>query len=111
MVVVAQRRDSTLFCASLADYSLPAPDSNPDSGETCLHRALTAFAVLASSDLFGFTTTYVIPTSFTAFAAAVPRAPLARRFPDYTGGPNPIRAAWYVVRRFSSRRDPLVPSL
>ncbi|KAF8929027.1 Guanine nucleotide-binding protein alpha-2 subunit [Dissophora ornata] len=81
---------SIIFCVALSEY-----DQNR------MAESLVLFESVINSRWFLRTSIILFMNKIDLFAAKLPKVPLERYFPDYTGGPDISKAAKYILWRFT----------
>ncbi|KZP26354.1 G-protein alpha subunit [Athelia psychrophila] len=88
---------SIIFCTALSDYDQVPPE---DQDTTRMVESLVLFDRIVNSPWFLRASIILILTEFEVFKAKLAKVPLEKYFPEYTGGPDPNKAAKYILWRF-----------
>ncbi|KZP26356.1 heterotrimeric G protein-like protein alpha subunit A [Athelia psychrophila] len=96
---------SLIFCTALTDYDQVLLE---DQNTTRMAKSLILFESIINSRWFLRTSVILFLTKLDAFKAKLAKIPLEKYFPEYTAGPDVIKAAKYILRRFTRlNRAPL----
>ena len=88
---------SVIFCTALSEYDQVLLE------ETCRTRMmdnLTLFESIINSRWFLRTSIMLFLTEIDVFKSKLPKVPLEKYFPEYTGGTDINKAAKYILWRF-----------
>ncbi|KAF7333942.1 Heterotrimeric G-protein alpha subunit [Mycena sanguinolenta] len=88
---------SIIFCTALTDYDQALLE---ERGENRMRESLYLFESIINSRWFLRTSIILFFTEVDVFEAKIRKIPLARYFPEYTGGSDVNKAAKYILWRF-----------
>lgn len=89
---------SIIFCVALSEYDQVLLE---ESGQNRMTESLVLFESIINSRWFFRTSIILFLNKIDIFRQKIPRSPLNKFFPDYTGGSDINKAAKYVLWRFS----------
>ncbi|KAG0206249.1 Guanine nucleotide-binding protein alpha-2 subunit [Mortierella sp. GBA30] len=89
---------SIIFCVALSEYDQVLLE---ESGQNRMAESLVLFESVINSRWFLRTSIILFMNKIDLFAAKLPKVPLEKYFPDYTGGPDINKAAKYILWRFT----------
>ncbi|KAG9320784.1 hypothetical protein KVV02_005058 [Mortierella alpina] len=89
---------SIIFCVGLSEYDQVLLE---ESGQNRMAESLVLFESVINSRWFLRTSIILFMNKIDLFAAKLPKVPLEKYFPDYTGGPDIGKAAKYILWRFT----------
>ncbi|KAG0228699.1 Guanine nucleotide-binding protein alpha-2 subunit [Actinomortierella wolfii] len=89
---------SIIFCVALSEYDQVLLE---ESGQNRMAESLVLFESVINSRWFLRTSIILFMNKIDLFAAKLPKVPLEKFFPDYTGGPDINKAAKYILWRFT----------
>ncbi|KAF7373077.1 Heterotrimeric G-protein alpha subunit [Mycena sanguinolenta] len=85
---------SIIFCTALTDYDQVLLE---ERGQNRMRQSLVLFESIINSRWLLRTSIILFFTEMDAFEAKIRKIPLARYFPEYTSGPDVIKAAKYFL--------------
>ncbi|KAN0141651.1 G-protein alpha subunit [Lactarius tabidus] len=85
---------SIIFCVPLSDYDVV------ECGQNRMTEALVLFESVVNSRWFLRTSVILFLTRIDEFKSKLPKTPLEKYFPEYTGGADVNKAAKYILWRF-----------
>ncbi|KAG6916393.1 hypothetical protein DXG01_007020 [Tephrocybe rancida] len=88
---------SVIFCAALSEYYQPQLEEKTQNRMT---ESLVLFDYILNSRWLLRTDIILFLNKFDVFKVKLPKVPLERYFPEYTGGPDINKAAKYVLLKF-----------
>lgn len=88
---------SILFVVDLDEYDARLWE---DDTVCVMEEAFTLFDSVVNSRYFAQTSIILILNKFEVFKEKIPKSPLEKHFPDYTGGNDVNKAAKYLLSRF-----------
>ncbi|KAJ7731585.1 heterotrimeric G-protein alpha subunit, GPA3-like protein [Mycena maculata] len=88
---------SIIFCASLGDYDRVLEE---EGRVNRMHESLYLFESIINSQWFLHTSVILFLTKIEVFKKKLPRIPLGRYFPEYTGGNDLNKAVKYILWKF-----------
>lgn len=86
---------SIIFCVDLSDYD----QYSEETGENRMAESIALFGSVVNSQWFVRTTIILFLNKPDLLKIKLPKVPLERHFPDYTGGADVKEAAKYILRR------------
>ncbi|KAJ9069040.1 Guanine nucleotide-binding protein alpha-2 subunit, variant 3 [Entomophthora muscae] len=89
---------SIIFCVALSEYDQVLLE---ECGQNRMTESLVLFESIINSRWFIRTSIILFLNKIDIFRQKIPRSPLNKFFPDYTGGPDINKAAKYILWRFS----------
>ncbi|KAJ8659594.1 hypothetical protein O0I10_004573 [Lichtheimia ornata] len=89
---------SIIFCVALSEYDQVLLE---ESRQNRMMESLVLFESVVNSRWFLRTSIILFLNKIDLFRAKLPKVPLDRYFPDYGGGPDPAKAAKYILWRFT----------
>lgn len=89
---------SIIFCVALSEYDQSLLE---DSSQNRMAESLVLFESVVNSRWFQRTSIILFLNKIDVFTAKIPRVPLSRYFPEYTGGDDVNKAAKYILWRFT----------
>ncbi|KII91443.1 hypothetical protein PLICRDRAFT_51595 [Plicaturopsis crispa FD-325 SS-3] len=90
---------SIIFCTALSEYDQVLLE---ESSQNRMTESLVLFESIINSRWFLRTSIILFLNKIDVFKSKLPKVPLERYFPEYTGGPDINKAAKYVLWRFMS---------
>ncbi|KII95402.1 hypothetical protein PLICRDRAFT_150105 [Plicaturopsis crispa FD-325 SS-3] len=88
---------SIIFCTALSEYDQVLLE---ESSQNRMTESLVLFESVINSRWFLRTSIILFLNKIDVFKSKLPKVPLERYFPEYTGGPDINKAAKYVLWRF-----------
>lgn len=88
---------SIIFCVALSEYDQVLLE---ESGQNRMLESLVLFESVINSRWFIRTSIILFLNKTDVFRAKLPKIPLEKYFPDYTGGNDINKAAKYILWRF-----------
>ncbi|VDB96098.1 unnamed protein product [Peniophora sp. CBMAI 1063] len=88
---------SILFCASLSEYD-EAPSGK--DGQHGMKDSLALFDSIVNSRWFSRTSIILLFTKLDIFRRKLPKVPMEKFYPDYTGGANVNSGAKYILWKY-----------
>lgn len=89
---------SIIFCVALSEYDQVLLE---ESTQNRMAESLVLFESVVNSRWFARTSVILFLNKIDIFKNKIPKQPLARYFPEYSGGPDVHKAAKYILWRFS----------
>ncbi|GAA5958997.1 hypothetical protein JCM21900_000722 [Sporobolomyces salmonicolor] len=89
---------SIIFCVALSEYDQVLLE---EQGQNRMNESLVLFESVINSRWFLRTSIILFLNKIDLFKAKLPKVPLARYFPEYTGGPDVNKGAKYILWRFT----------
>ncbi|KAH9468651.1 hypothetical protein MJO29_005122 [Puccinia striiformis f. sp. tritici] len=89
---------SIIFCVALSEYDQVLLE---ESGQNRMAESLVLFESVINSRWFLRTSIILFLNKIDIFKAKLPKVPLERYFPEYTGGNDVNKAAKYILWRFT----------
>ncbi|KAK9710506.1 Guanine nucleotide-binding protein alpha-2 subunit [Basidiobolus ranarum] len=89
---------SIIFCVALSEYDQVLLE---ESGQNRMTESLILFESVVNSRWFLRTSVIFFLNKIDLFREKLPRVPLVKYFPEYTGGPDISKAAKYILWRFT----------
>ncbi|GAA6001713.1 hypothetical protein JCM10207_002279 [Rhodosporidiobolus poonsookiae] len=89
---------SIIFCVALSEYDQVLLE---EKGQNRMNESLVLFESVINSRWFLRTSIILFLNKIDLFKAKLPKIPLERFFPEYTGGPDVNKAAKYILWRFT----------
>ncbi|KAI9312247.1 G protein alpha subunit [Dichotomocladium elegans] len=89
---------SIIFCVALSEYDQVLLE---ESRQNRMVESLVLFESVVNSRWFLRTSIILFLNKIDLFRAKLPRVPLEKYFPEYGGGPDPAKAAKYILWRFT----------
>ncbi|SCZ90538.1 BZ3500_MvSof-1268-A1-R1_Chr1-3g02050 [Microbotryum saponariae] len=89
---------SIIFCVALSEYDQVLLEEN---GQNRLNESLVLFESVINSRWFLRTSIILFLNKIDLFKAKVPKIPLEKYFPEYTGGADVNKGAKYILWRFT----------
>ncbi|KAH9809860.1 heterotrimeric G-protein alpha subunit (G-alpha, GPA3) [Melampsora americana] len=89
---------SIIFCVALSEYDQVLLE---ESGQNRMAESLVLFESVINSRWFLRTSIILFLNKIDLFKAKLPKVPLERYFPEYTGGNDVNKAAKYILWRFT----------
>ncbi|KAG8855304.1 Guanine nucleotide-binding protein alpha-2 subunit [Tulasnella sp. 330] len=89
---------SIIFCVALSEYDQVLLE---EKEQNRMAESLVLFESVINSRWFLRTSIILFLNKIDVFKAKLPRVPLERYFPEYTGGPDINKAAKYILWRFT----------
>lgn len=89
---------SIIFCVALSEYDQPLLEA---SNQNRMMESLVLFDSVVNSRWFMRTSIILFLNKVDLFRQKLPRSPLNKYFPDYSGGNDVNRAAKYLLWRFN----------
>ena len=88
---------SVIFCVALSEYDQVLLE---EKEQNRMVESLLLFESVVNSRWFLRTSIILFLNKIDVFKAKLPKLPLERYFPEYTGGPNVNMAAKYILWKF-----------
>ena len=88
---------SIIFCTALSEYDQVLLE---ESGQNRMVESLVLFESVINSRWFLRTSIILFLNKIDVFKSKLPKVPLEKYFPEYTGGPDINKAAKYILWRF-----------
>ncbi|KAF9231473.1 guanine nucleotide binding protein, alpha subunit [Melanogaster broomeanus] len=88
---------SIIFCAALSEYDQVLLE---ETDQNRMQESLTLFESVVNSRWFLRTSIILFLNKMDVFRSKLPKVPLEKYFPDYTGGADVDKAAKYILWRF-----------
>ncbi|KAI0666966.1 G-protein alpha subunit [Trametes maxima] len=88
---------SIIFCTALSEYDQVLLE---DRNQKRMQESLILFESVINSRWFLRTSIILFLNKIDVFKSKLPKVPLERYFPEYTGGPDINKAAKYILWRF-----------
>ncbi|KAL8286177.1 hypothetical protein RQP46_004665 [Phenoliferia psychrophenolica] len=89
---------SIIFCVALSEYDQVLLE---ETGQNRMNESLVLFESVINSRWFLRTSIILFLNKIDLFKAKLPKVPLSRYFPEYTGGPDVNKGAKYILWRFT----------
>ncbi|GAA5857164.1 hypothetical protein JCM8547_009347 [Rhodosporidiobolus lusitaniae] len=89
---------SIIFCVALSEYDQVLLE---EKGQNRMNESLVLFESVINSRWFLRTSIILFLNKIDLFKAKLPKVPLERYFPEYTGGPDVNKGAKYILWRFT----------
>ncbi|GAA5944647.1 hypothetical protein JCM10213_008097 [Rhodosporidiobolus nylandii] len=89
---------SIIFCVALSEYDQVLLE---EAGQNRMNESLVLFESVINSRWFLRTSIILFLNKIDLFKAKLPKVPLDRYFPEYTGGPDVNKGAKYILWRFT----------
>ena len=89
---------SIIFCVALSEYDQVLLEEN---GQNRMNESLVLFESVINSRWFLRTSIILFLNKIDLFKAKLPKIPLEKYFPEYTGGPDVNKGAKYILWRFT----------
>ncbi|KIO17632.1 hypothetical protein M407DRAFT_32690 [Tulasnella calospora MUT 4182] len=89
---------SIIFCVALSEYDQVLLE---EKEQNRMAESLVLFESVINSRWFLRTSIILFLNKIDVFKAKLPKVPLERYFPEYTGGPDINKAAKYILWRFT----------
>ncbi|KAM0793267.1 guanine nucleotide-binding protein subunit alpha [Microbotryomycetes sp. NB124-2] len=89
---------SIIFCVALSEYDQVLLEEN---GQNRMNESLVLFESVINSRWFLRTSIILFLNKIDLFKAKLPKVPLEKYFPEYTGGPDVNKGAKYILWRFT----------
>ncbi|KAG8955102.1 Guanine nucleotide-binding protein alpha-2 subunit [Tulasnella sp. 424] len=89
---------SIIFCVALSEYDQVLLE---EKEKNRMAESLVLFESVINSRWFLRTSIILFLNKIDVFKAKLPKVPLERYFPEYTGGPDINKAAKYILWRFT----------
>ncbi|SCV68539.1 BQ2448_660 [Microbotryum intermedium] len=89
---------SIIFCVALSEYDQVLLEEN---GQNRMNESLVLFESVINSRWFLRTSIILFLNKIDLFKAKVPKIPLEKYFPEYTGGADVNKGAKYILWRFT----------
>ncbi|KAL7417404.1 G protein alpha subunit [Mrakia frigida] len=89
---------SIIYCVALSEYDQVLLEEN---GQNRMQESLVLFESVINSRWFLRTSVILFLNKIDVFKAKLPKVPLEKFFPEYTGGPDINKAAKYILWRFT----------
>lgn len=89
---------SIIFCVALSEYDQVLLE---ESGQNRMAESLVLFESVINSRWFLRTSVILFLNKIDLFKAKLPKVPLDKYFPEYTGGSDVNKAAKYILWRFT----------
>ncbi|KAJ1994214.1 Guanine nucleotide-binding protein alpha-2 subunit [Dimargaris cristalligena] len=91
---------SIIFCVALSEYDQVLLE---ESKQNRMEESLVLFGSVINSRWFLRTSIILFLNKIDLFREKIPKIPLSRIFPEYTGGPDVNKAAKYILWRFTQK--------
>ena len=88
---------SIIFCTALSEYDQVLLE---EAGQNRMVESLVLFESVINSRWFLRTSIILFLNKIDVFKSKLPKVPLEKYFPEYTGGPDVNKAAKYILWRF-----------
>ncbi|KAH8110409.1 G-protein alpha subunit [Phellopilus nigrolimitatus] len=88
---------SIIFCTALSEYDQVLLE---EAGQNRMVESLVLFESVINSRWFLRTSIILFLNKIDVFKSKLPKVPLEKYFPEYTGGPDINKAAKYILWRF-----------
>ena len=88
---------SIIFCTALSEYDQVLLE---ELGQNRMVESLVLFESVINSRWFLRTSIILFLNKIDVFKSKLPKVPLEKYFPEYTGGPDINKAAKYILWRF-----------
>ncbi|GAC74489.1 hypothetical protein PANT_11d00082 [Moesziomyces antarcticus T-34] len=89
---------SIIFCVALSEYDQVLLE---ESGQNRMAESLVLFESVVNSRWFLRTSIILFLNKIDIFKQKIPKQPLSKYFPEYSGGPDINKAAKYILWRFT----------
>ncbi|KAI8877113.1 guanine nucleotide binding protein, alpha subunit [Backusella circina FSU 941] len=89
---------SIIFCVALSEYDQVLLEEHRQNR---MLESLVVFESVINSRWFSRTSIVLFLNKIDLFKAKLPKVPLGKFFPDYSGGSDPEKAAKYILWRFN----------
>lgn len=89
---------SIIYCVALSEYDQVLLE---ETGQNRMQESLVLFESVINSRWFVRSSVILFLNKIDVFKAKLPKIPLERFFPEYTGGPDINKAAKYILWRFT----------
>lgn len=89
---------SIIFCVALSEYDQVLLE---ESGQNRMAESLVLFESVVNSRWFLRTSVILFLNKIDIFKQKIPKQPLSKYFPEYSGGPDINKAAKYILWRFT----------
>ncbi|KAK4698947.1 hypothetical protein P7C70_g7322, partial [Phenoliferia sp. Uapishka_3] len=89
---------SIIFCVALSEYDQVLLE---ETGQNRMNESLVLFESVINSRWFLRTSIILFLNKIDLFKAKLPKVPLSRYFPEYTGGADVNKGAKYILWRFT----------
>src|SRR5271170_1305917 len=91
-----------IFCVALSEYDQVLLEVNTINR---MEESLTLFGSIVNSAWFARTSIVLFLNKIDIFRKKLLSVPLEKYYPDYEGGPDPGKAAKYILYRFSQMKQ------
>ncbi|KAG1722717.1 heterotrimeric G protein alpha subunit [Suillus lakei] len=88
---------SIIFCTALSGYDQVLLE---DKNQNCMQDSLNLFESIINSLWFQHTSIILLLNKIDVFKDKLPKIPIEKYFPEYTGGPDINKAAKYILWKF-----------